>query len=492
MSISEIIHFLKEGVWKVSLKDLSARKSVLIKNLRIVLLASKGFNEDKCALRAKALTFYSLMSIVPLVAFGFGIAKGFGMQEVLEKEFRSFAAQVQIVGQIQAVDQNKDTGQAQVLGQDPIIYEAKDADQNQIISPGQVADQNQAVNQIVDNIIGFANNMLNETKGGLIAGIGIVFLLYTVFNLMQNIEGSFNDIWGISHSRSFSRKLSDYLSALFIVPILFILSSGITVFVNKEITPITDKIILLGPIISALISMSLRVLPFFLIWLLLIFLYVFMPNTRVRFWSSLMGAVVAGTIYVFWQIVYIALQTGATKYGAIYGSLAALPLFMIWLHVSWLIVLFGAEITFAHQNVDTYEMEPLSETVSVSLKRILSLRIVNICIKNFVRGEEPWAAGKISEFLELPVRLTNKLLSDLVKCHVLSETEGADEKISYYQPARDVNSLTIHYVTRSLEKLGNDDISFADSEEIDKIKKSYERLDTMFNESNENILLKDI
>lgn len=474
LSISEIIHFLKKDVWKISLKDLSARKSALIKNLRIVLLASKGFNEDKCALRAKALTFYSLMSIVPLVAFGFGIAKGFGMQEVLEKEFRSFAAQLQIVGQVQTVDQGKV------------------ADQNQLIDPDQTVNQKQVVDQVVDNIIDFANNMLNETRGGLIAGIGIVFLLYTVFNLMQSIEGSFNDIWGVPHSRSFSRKLSDYLSALFIVPILFILSSGITVFVNKEITPVTDTIARIGPIISALIIMSLNVLPFFIIWLLLIFLYIFMPNTRVRFVSSLMGAVVAGTIYVFWQIIYIALQTGAVKYGAIYGSLAALPLFMIWLHVSWLVVLYGAEIAFAHQNVDTYEMEPFSENVSISLKKILSLRIANICIKNFVNGENPWSAQKIAEFLELPVRLTNILLTGLVKSHILSETEGEDEKICYYQPARDVNMLTVHYVASALEKVGNDSITFAESKEIEKIKKCYEKFDNMYNESDANILLKDI
>ena len=117
-------------------------------------------------------------------------------------------------------------------------------------------------------------------------------------------------------------------------------------------------------------------------------------------------------------------------------------------------MLFGAEIAFAHQNVDTYEMEPLSETVSSSLKKILALRIVNICVKNFIRGETPWSTAKISEVLELPIRLTNKLLTDLVQCHVLAETEGDDEKAIYYLPARDTSALSIHYVTSALEKLG--------------------------------------
>ena len=440
MSARDIIHFLKEDVWRIRLKDLPARKSALIKNLRIVLLAFKGFYEDKCALRAQALTFYSLMSVVPLVALGFGISKGFGMQEVLEKQL------------------NKSI-------------------------PGQEA--------VVKYIIDFADKTLEQAKGGLIAGIGIILLLYFVFNLLQNIEASFNDIWGASRSRSFGRKFSDYLSVLFIAPILFVLSSGITVFIKTQITLITEKITLLGPV-SPLIFLSLKILPFLVIWLLLIFVYIFMPNTRVKFRAGFMGGVVAGTMYVIWQAIYITLQIGVARYGAVYGSFAVIPLFMGWLQVSWLIVLFGAEITFAHQNVDTYEMESLSETVSSSLKKILALRIANICVKNFVKGEDPWSAKKISEFLELPVRLTNRLLTDLVKCHVLSETEGEDEKIRYYQPARDVNTLTIHYVASAFEKLGNDDITFAESEEIEKIKKCYEELDAMYNESDANLLLKDI
>ncbi len=440
MSIGDIIHFLKEGIWKIHLKGLPAKKSALIKNLRIVLLAFKGFNEDKCALRAKALTFYSLLSVVPAVAFGFGISKGFGMQTRLEKE----------------------------------LLESL---------PGQ--------EEVVKYIIGFAGKWLEQAQGGLIAGIGIIMLVYTVFNLFQNIEKSFNDIWGTPHSRTLSRKFSDYLSVLFIAPILWVFSSGVTVFVKTQITLIVEKITLLGSI-SPLIFFSLKALPFLVIWLLGAFVYMFMPNTRVRFGSAFLGGIVAGTMYVIWQNIYITLQVGAAKYGAIFGSFSILPLFMIWLQTSWLIVLFGAEIAFAHQNVDTYEMEPLSETVSNFLKRILSLRITNICIQNFVKGQDPWSAQKIAEFLELPVRLTNKLLDDLVKCHVLSETEGVDEKICYYQPARDVNMLTIHYVASALESVGNDDITFAESDEIEKIKRCYKKLDAIYRESDANILLKDI
>jgi membrane protein len=440
IQVADIIRFLKKDIWSLRPRDLSRGKFLLIRNLKIVLLAFKGFNEDKCGLRAKALTFYSMMSVVPVLALAFGISKGFGMQEMLEKEI---------------IEKMK--GQEEVL----------------------------------KFIIGFADKMLEQVKGGIIAGIGVLFLLYTVFKLLQNIEESFNDIWGVPHSRSFSRRLSDYLSVLFIGPILFILSSSTTVFIKTQITDITEKITLLGPV-SPLILLSLNILPFFVIWLLFTFVYIYMPNTRVRYKSGVLGGIAAGTMYVLWQFIYLTLQIGVSRYGAIYGSFAVIPLFMIWLQVSWLIVLFGAEIAFAHQNVDTYEMEAMSENVSIALKMVLAIRIAGMCVQNFVKGESPLSGKQISDALELPVRLTNKLLSDLVECHVLSETKGKDEKLTYYQPARDVAGLTIHDVIMAIERLGDNSIIYADSEELEKIKRYYTDLDSITARSEANILLKDI
>jgi membrane protein len=440
VGVNDIIRFLKEDLWSLRPKDISSAKFMFIRPLKIIILAFKGFNENRCALRAMALTFYSMMSVVPVLALAFGISKGFGMQEVLEKEI---------------IENMK--GQEEVL----------------------------------KFIIGFAGNTLEQAKGGIIAGVGIIFLIYSVFNLFENIEGSFNNIWGVPHARSFNRKLSDYLSVLFIAPILFILSSSTTVFIKTQVTNIAEKITLLGPV-GPLIILSLKVLPFFVIWLLLTFLYIYMPNTRVRYKSGVLGGITAGTMYVLWQVIYITLQIGAVRYGAIYGSFAIIPLFMIWLQVSWIIVLFGAEIAFAHQNVDTYEMEATSENVSTSLKKVLALRIASMCVKNFVRGDDPHSGKQISEALDIPVRLTNRLLNDLVMCHVLSETKGKDEKLTYYQPAKDVGSLTIHHVITAFERLGDDSLIIADSHELERIKNYYAELEGFTGKSDANILLKDI
>lgn len=440
MTISGIIKYLKEDIWRIRLNDLPGKRLFLIKNARIVLLAYRGFDEDKCSLRASALTFFSLLSIVPVAALAFGIAKGFGMHQLLENELLK-----------------------SLKGQE----------------------------EVVNYIINFAGKMLDKTRGGLIAGIGVIFLIYLIIKLLSNIEEAFNEIWGASHSRSISRKLSDYLSVLFIAPILFIISSSATVFIKTQIISITKRIDLLGPL-SPLILFSLKILPYCVIWLLLTFVYIFMPNTKVRFKSGLIGGIVAGTIYVLVQYVYITFQVGVARYGAIYGSFAGIPLFMIWLQMSWLIVLFGAEISFAHQNVHTYEMESESLNASNSLKRLLALGMTTICVKNFIRGENPWSADRIAEKMELPIKITNRLLDDLVQCHVLSETIGDDQKTIYYQPAVDVNILSIQYIIQKLEKLGSEDITYANSTELGNISESMNELSTLMKGSLSNRLLKDL
>ncbi|MCK5393541.1 MAG: YihY/virulence factor BrkB family protein, partial [Candidatus Omnitrophica bacterium] len=191
----KIVNFLTKDIWRIKLRDLPRSRSFFIKQLRIIILALREFAEDKCQLRASALTFYSLLSIVPVVAMAFGIAKGFGFEKVLEKQLLS-----------------KVSGQEQVLTQ----------------------------------IFDFAKTLLENTKGGLVAGIGVVVLFWTVIKVLTNIERSFNDIWGIKKTRPLGRKFSDYLSVMVICPILLIVSSSITVFITTQTTMIIDKFVVLG------------------------------------------------------------------------------------------------------------------------------------------------------------------------------------------------------------------------------------------------------
>ena len=438
--IKAIISFIKDDIWRIKTRKLSWAKSFWIKQLRILLLAVRGFAEDKCQLRASALTFYSLLSIVPVLAMAFGIAKGFGLDKILEQQ----------------------------------LYEK---------IPGQV--------EVIEKIVGFANSFLENTQGGLIAGIGVGILFWTVIKVLGNIENSFNDIWGIKKARSLGRKFSDYLSIMLICPLLFIMSSSITVLITSQVTLIIQKVSLLGAI-SPVIMALLKLLPYGVIWIMFTFIYIFMPNTKVSFSSGLLGGIIAGTIYQVVQWAYIAFQVGVSKYGAIYGSFAALPLFLVWLQISWLIVLFGAEISFAEQNVDTYEFEPDCLKVSQGFKKLLALQITQLCVNNFAQEASPWTAQDISHHLELPIRLVNQVLYDLTEAGILSEVKLPGSQMAGFQPAIDIEKITIHKVLNILDNNGLDNIPLIESEELSAIKTALEDFDKSFADSPENKWLKDI
>jgi membrane protein len=436
----KIINFIKTDIWRIRKKDLSRLKYAFIKQLRILLLSIRGFGQDRCPLRASALTFYSILSIVPLVAMAFGIAKGFGFQNLLEKQMLE-----------------KFPGQEEVM----------------------------------TRIFDFARSLLENTKEGVIVGIGIAFLFWSVIKLLSNIENSLNDIWGIKTPRTYGRKFSDYLSIILISPILVIMSSSATVFITTQITLITEKVALIG-IFSPVIFVMLKFLPYGLVWILFVFTYILMPNTRVNFSSGLIAGVVAGTIFQVVQWAYIFFQVGMARYNAIYGSFAALPLFLIWLQLSWLIVLFGAEISFAHQYVDTYEFEPDCRQISPAFKRLLTLHISHLIISTFSKGGMPLTASKISQALEIPIRLVQQILDELVEISFFSHTEIKENKTLAYQPACDINIITIKSIIEALDQKGVDEIPVAQTSELKSLSEVLKSFSNEIEKSPANRLLKDI
>ncbi len=438
--ISKAIQFITTDIWRVRAGDLSKNKSFWIRFLRILILTIRGVAEDRWHLRASALTFYSLLSIVPVVAMIFGIAKGFGFEKALEK----------------------------------LIYENLEG-------------QEQVITQVVD----FAHKLLQNVKGGLVAGIGLLILFYAIIKILSQIESAFNDIWGIKSARSLGRKITDYLSLMLISPFLFFISSTITVVINSGAKLIIEKISLLAAF-SPIILFTLKLMPYGVIWVLFSFIYIFIPNTKVHLRSGIMAGIIAGTLYVLFQFAYINFQIGVAKYNAIYGSFAALPLFIIWLQLSWVIVLFGAELAFAHQNVDTYEFEPDCENISIRYKRLLSLRIVQLLIKQFLNGEKGWSAAQISHNLEIPIRLVQQIIYELISSGILSEVKYDESGEVGYHPARDPETMTIKYVIDALEKEGSDNVPVAQSEELDKLSESLKTFSDLIKKSSANQCLKEI
>jgi membrane protein len=440
MEKDRIIHFFRRDIWRMRRKDLSPGKSFIIRQIRIFVLTFRSFSEDKCQLRASALTYYSLLSIVPILAMAFGIAKGFGFEQGLEK----------------------------------MVFE-------------QLQGQEEVAHRIVD----FAHALLDNVKGGLVAGVGVLILFYTIIKILSNIENAFNHIWGIQKPRTIARKIADYLSVMVIGPVLLLMSGTITVVMTKGVTLVVQKIAVLGPI-APLIFFALRSLPYAVIWVLFSFLYIYMPNTKIHLFSGILAGVLAGTLYQIFQWAYINFQILVTKYNAIYGSFAALPLFFIWLQASWLIVLFGAEVSFAHQNVDTYEFEEDCRNASHAFKRVVSLRIVHMLVRHFSNGKEPLTAGQIADELDVPIRLVHLLLFELVSCGILSETAPDGGTDPGYQPARDPDRLTIKYVVDSLDHLGADAIPVGQSQALERLSDKLKDFNSLIEGSSANRPLKEI
>jgi membrane protein len=440
-TLAQIVWFLKTDIWRIREKDLPRTSSLLIRPLRVLVLTLRGLVQDRANLRASALTFYSILSIVPVAAMAFGISKGFGFERSLER----------------------------------LVLENLEGQE-----------------EVAQRIVQFAHALLENVKGGLVAGIGIILLFYTIIKILSHIENAFNHIWGIEKPRNWTRRISDYLSLMLICPVLFILSSAGTVMIMSGARLAIQKVSVLGAVGPA-IFFALNLLPYGVIWVLFAFLYIFIPNTRVHFISGALAGVIAGTLFQIFQRSYIFLQVGVSKYNAIYGSFAALPLFFIWLQISWLIVLFGAEVAFAHQNVHTYEFEPDCHTASHAFKRLMCLVITHLLVKCFLGGEKPLQAEHIAQRLESPVRLVNQLLFELVASGIVSEIRSNSENRAVaYQPARDPEALTIKYILNALDQRGSHDIPVARSEAFEKISASLKQFNDLLEKSESNRLLKEI
>jgi len=438
--IRQLFHFLKMGIWQISLRDMPRQKSWFLKKLRVFLIAIRGVYEGNVALRASALTFFTLLSLVPVVGLGFGIAKGFGLEMYLEQQLALALA------------------------------------------------GHEEVHMWVLNL---SQSVLNRASGGMIAGFGLLVLLFTVFMVMRNIEEAFNEIWQVKKPRHWTRMFSDYFAIMFIAPIFLILSSAATVFLNTQVHILSHQFEFFGLWSPALLFLV-NLIPYSLIWAMLTIVYMAFPNTNVRFSSALLAGITAGTLFQIVQWGYIHFQIGVSAYNAIYGSFAALPLLLVWLQVSWLVVLFGAELSFANQNVDNYEFEKESLNICPMNKKLLSVYVMFMIVQNFLKGFPAPDSEKIASELEIPNKLVRTILNDLLEVNLISEIHTTKAKASAYQPALDINQITMHLVMERLDKKGLDFRTSKNSPALQMMKSSLEDFRSKILLSEKNHLLKDL
>jgi membrane protein len=318
----------------------------------------------------------------------------------------------------------------------------------------------------------------------VLAGVGGVILFWSIIQVLNNIELSFNDIWQIKKHRSLMRKFSDYLAIMIISPFAIGLSGSFMV----RIQSMAAEMELFKPLIVFLI----KSVPYVSIWLLFTIVYIVMPNTKVKFSYALIAGVFAGTIAIIFQSLYQDLQIGVWRFNTVYGSVAAIPLFLLWLQITWLIVLMGAEISFAYQNIENYEFEGDALNLSINNRRILTLLIAQHIIKNFEEGEKPESTEALSHQLGIPIRLVNDLVYGLVQAGILSELAADNPKERSYQPAIDINKLSVDYIYYKLDQIGSSEMHVTESAELEKISKIHEHIIHSIKESPSNILLKDL
>jgi len=436
---SRAIQFLKTDIWRVHSRDFSGARLFFLKVLRVTTLAFKGLREDKCLQKASALTLYSLLSLVPIVAMLLGVARGLGLERLLEH---------------------------------------------------QLMERMRSQEAVAGRIIDFSHAFLESAKGAVFTSVCIIVLFWAIFRVLGTLEKSFNEIWGVRKPRPIRTRLPLYLFFIFFFQTLFIISSTMTVLLTSQLSLFFEKVTFLktfGPAVFSIMKLS----PYLAIWTILSFLYITLPNTKVKLSSGVLAGVLSGTIYQVFQLVYVNSQIGVARYSTFYGSFAALPFFLIWLQLGWLIVFLGAEICFAHQNAEDYEFESDWSKMSYSLRRLFSLRIVHFLVIND-HQKKPVDENLISRELKIPIRSVRSILNDLVESDIIKQITLPERKESIFEPIGKIESLKLKDVIDKLEKRDNDHIFISKDESLELILKHIRTFDELIKKSTDNVLIKEI
>lgn len=418
--LNKIKGFVEQDLWKVKLDLLPKRKAFWYKQMRIWFMTFLEFSKDKCGEKASALTYFSLLSIVPVLAMAYGIATAFGLEKAIQSELENYLS-------------------------------------------GQEA--------IATNVLIYAKEMLATSRGGVISGISAIFLLYSVAKLLNNIEGVFNVIWLSKGSRPLKRKLTDYMTVIFLGPLMLIVSSSITVYITTHIEGLTESIYLLG-FFKPIIVIFLRLLPYTLVWFLLFLIYIVFPNTQVKVRPALVAGILAGTLFQLTQFAWIEGQVFLGRYNAIYGSFAALPLFLIWLQLSWLIVLFGAEFAFSVQNVNAWAYDKEELKMSLQTRRKTTLLVLRSIVHHFANTDSSMTFEKLSDELTIPRRFVREVVDELIAAKLIVRVVS-EQEIEQYQPGLDIHKIDVFMVYDRIQKLGMDQLPQVDENE------GYQNIETL-------------
>lgn len=359
-----VTRFLRTEVWEKEVSSMSAVRGSLIRALRVAQLVVRGFKEDDLTVHASALTFVTLMSLVPMLAVAFALLKGFGFGQ--ERLHAVLAWTSEMPAEFQTF-----------------------------------------VNQVL--------GVVSTTNFAALGWIGMIFVVFMAVMVLGSAEASFNRIWGVTTRRALLRQAANYISILVLVPLLIGVAGSAEAWMKA-------RAVLLPESVGFVANNLLRLASVFTTWLAFWFLYTFLPNTRVRFTPALISSFFGALLWVAWQKTYISLQIGVARYNAIYGTFASVPIFLAWLYTSWVIILLGVELAFALQNSSTFQMESAAENASAKTRFILSLSIVLHAAQAMTGARPRFEAGAYAREHRVPIRLLNDVVGLLVRAGILAET----------------------------------------------------------------------
>ncbi len=399
---------------------------------KLVFYTARGLLEHGTIIRSAALTFYTLMSLVPILAVVFAVVKGFGLADGLVQSLYSLFPQ----------------------------------------SP-----------ELIDYVVAFAEKALARTQGGVVAVVALVMLFWAVIRVFGSIEKAFNNIWEVKVKRSLARQWSDYIAIVMIVPVLWIIAGAVGGYA-REWLGFGDG---WG---YRLLSRSVSLL---VIWVMFVFSYMVIPNARVRFTSALTAGIVAGTAFALFQWGYFYVQRWMTSYNAIYGSFAALPLFLIWMQTSWEILLFGGELSFAYQNIARFGEERESLRISYDQRRKVLLAVMLAIVERFRDKGGAMPVEDIRQQLDLPTRIVNDVLYQLVQAgQLIAVPLGDNERDMAFVPAHDIGSLTVCGVLESVERAGEIVFVMDATPQLTRVDQELERLKSAVRQTQGCVRLVDL
>jgi len=410
--------FILRDLWSLELADMGRWRKTAVRWLRTLSLAAHGFVVDKCPLRAAALSLVFLFSLAPTLAVGFSVAKGFGAQQMIKEKLPEWVSLAM-----------------------------------------QSTEDNAAAKGVEKTLTGILN-YVDQTNVRALGGLGVLIALYAAYKLLSAIEKTMNDIWGVRRRRHPMRKIVDYAAVLFVFPILLILA--VLVVASFRIESVASGfqssgnplLRLVGAILgSGFVTLSVgKLLPLIIAAAAFWFLYFFFPNTRVPPFSAFVGGVAAAIMLAVLQWLFVMLQVGVSRASAVYGTFAALPIFILWMHFSWLVVLFGAELCYAHANKKDLLFGGISFAPSAAYEEQLALGVMTLVARAFTDGRPPLTCEFMSHRLGAPVRVTRRIITTLIRAGLLSELQGDTPA---FQPAVPVERITFGRVTDAVRSAGD-------------------------------------